>query len=272
MYFNIVYSALHTGTWLTCGLIRTVTSPVIPKSDGWLKEISTKYIEDFSDKPLDQNWKKEFVNIIPDHYFPSSGNFLLQSHHRNNISLMYQNLLVHKPTIKIIIPVRDPLLSINSRIWRERGSLEAFQKEEEPFRVLRVKDQLDSFFDLIKIPKEHVFFLPIDTEAMADEEYRSNYCRKMLDFCELKPNNKFDKAVKEWGRVNNTNGGKYPQKAIHRFGLDDPAFEKIRQAIIDKDLELTETYLDFEINYLKEIYSDYIGPMKELGYKNLLWF
>jgi len=272
MNFYIVYSALHTGTWLICEILKTAIGPIVPHSDSWLSEISTKNIEEFSNGKLNSKWKEEFMNSVPEHYLHNSNDFLLQGHHRETEASMYKNLLINKPNVKIIIPVRDLLLSLNSRIWRECGSLKTFNEESIEKRIERIKNQADSLFDLLRIPNKHAFFLPIDTEEMKDTNYRLNICKEMLDFCELKENKSFKDFITNWKVINNTYQGKYPQKFLHKSGLDDTFFQDIKMNIINKEKEKVISFLDHEIQYIKDNYLYGIDQMKALGYKDLLWF
>ena len=116
---NVVYSVYHTGTWFTVNLLGTSKEgyeAILGRSDSWIREHNNCRIEEFLTDSLDNKWIQKMLKKVPKEFF----NFkmlTLQAHHIHSKRSIMLNILKNKKSkVPIIIPMRDPLISINSKI------------------------------------------------------------------------------------------------------------------------------------------------------------
>ena len=268
MKIIIVYSALHTGTHFTCSLlINNSVGQAICKQDDWIQRIYNVTIEDLVTsegitlqeiQKLLESKKQEIENL---------DTLILQVHQRHNGSF-YQNLCLRQPEVPVIIPMRDPLLSINTRIWREAGTIQKFKENSVEIRKARVEDQLFSIIRLLRIPKKHIMLFPIDIIRTIEEKIQ--IFKDVLDFGELLPNDKMFSNAKSWTPVNQTINGDFAQKGL--YPIEEKEFVATKNAIIKNDIDTIQKYLSLEFDLAKQMLNPFKETFIALGYKELSWW
>jgi hypothetical protein len=265
----IVYSALHTGTAFTCNIISTnATGKILSKDEGyWLQPILNCSIEDLiNGETLTDERIEEIIKDKIEETFDLD-TLVLQIHQRYKGSL-YQSLYQSSPEIPVVVPIRDPLLSINTRIWRETGAIQKFQQETSEYRIARAKDQLDSIIRLLKLPKENVIFFPIDIERNEDEKIE--VLRNLLNSCNLSANERLTQSAKKWSPVNTTVNGDFAQKNL--YPIEEKEFVSIKEAILAGDTETVNKHLSIEFKLLQDMLKSLKTKFTDLGYKKLCWW
>jgi len=269
----IVYSALHTGTWFAVDLLTEVSKEEADcREDKWIQHSDQTTIEEMSfpdgvtNKWIDNLlYQKDLQN---DGLLPHIELLVLQAHQRKDSNL-YQSLLTTKPEIPVIVPFRDPLLSINTRAWRECGSIENFLAQPIEDRKTRVRDQLASIIRLLRLPPEHIYILPID--LVRTENNRINTFKDVIKYAKLTSNERLVEQAKAWKPKNQTQNGVFVQQAFHKK-IKDKGFLRIKEAILTNDIESILDCFGEEIQLTHTMLAYFIPQLKELGYKNLCWW
>lgn len=258
----IVYSALHTGTWFT---IKILTEINLKKasylvSDRWFKETLGETFEnlnfkyELSQKSINKILKKQeqkgrFLESYIDY-------FVIQAHQRYNSNL-YNLLTQYKqPEIPIIVPFRDPLLSLNTRISREAQTINNLHNENLQFRKDRAKNQAENIIRIIRLNQNNILFFPIDLDYTQVQKEKA--ISKLSAYTNI-PIEKKDiiEHAKKWEPVNKTK-------------TKDDIFTIIKNDIIDNKYDLVKKYYQPEFEQFKIMLFGYKNKLAKLGY-NLKW-
>lgn len=280
----IVYSALHTGTWFTCDILTDATKEHTDyRADMWVNrgsKIATgKHPENpetnsVIEKALQSGKTREFDALldlqrsrgleVPD-YIEA---FILQAHNRTE-SQFYNYIRDFKPEVPVIIPFRDPLLSINTRAWRECGSMKVLLEEHIDNRTLRVRDQLASIIRLLTIPDSHAYKFAIDIKRT--DENKIKIFNDIIEFASLAADNEqvIEKA-KRWEPVNPTVGWAFAQQDTNNIEMEE--FVSTKNAILSGDIEFIKQYMDIEIELTRSMLAHFKPELEALGYRNLCWW
>jgi hypothetical protein len=266
MKLAIVYSALHTGTKFTYNtLTNCSTGNTIYKKDCWFG--NKDYVSNLETLVGEEGPTRYKINkILEEQERLDNVDCLIMQVHQRRHGNLYSSLLKNKSEIPIVVPIRDPLLSINTRLWRETGTMSKLLSDTEETRIARTKDQLDSIIRLIQL--DNVFFFPID--IVRTEGERLAIVNKMLSYCGLTLNDKAKQIAKDWTPINPTVGGNFAQQKL--YTIEEKEYVELKEAILNKDLDTVEKFISIEFKLLKQMLSPYKDRYTQLGYKDLLWY
>jgi len=167
----------------------------------------------------------------------------------------------------IVIPVRDPLLSLHSKIWREVEQHNNISGLKEKPRKSRLIKWMELYKDMLSIPSEHVFHLPIDAVQSQSEDTRIKLIQDMYKYCDIPFNSSAVRAAKEWNPTNRT----YKLISNEKQKTPAPRWENFKEKYLQGDLAHTKAIMDLEFNALHED-KQLIDLMKKIGYQNVLWW
>jgi hypothetical protein len=268
-----VYSALHTGTWFVCNAIASCKKEPYTKSDAWIREIHNCTIEELGYPSfLSDNFLQELLTQqkeSSEFYPPETDLVILQAHQRKSSNL-YKKLLNNEFDIPVVCPMRDPLLSLHTRIWRESGSFEKLNKQSDWERQHRVHDQLNSILRILNL-SETCYIMPIDIPAYFDESNRRTALEMMIGYCGLSPTKGTENISHTWQPVNATPGGANPQRKHHH--INDDQFMGLKDLILNQDEDNIKSIIAPEYKLLKEFSTEYNLKTKlmALNYDKFFW-
>ena len=269
----LVYSALHTGTWFLCNILTKCTKEHADIREGsWIRKGFGRPMEGiiFPDRKLTHSRMEYILKTQAKHGLTIEDYIellVLQIHHRTK-SRLYNAILRNKPEIPVLVPMRDPLLSMNTRIWRETGAMGVLARENKWTREYRARDQVTSIARLLNLSKRHVLTVPIDiprTDSQKIQVYKD-----ILDTCSLTPIDGLEQEAKEWKPVNPTADGQYAQRTHHK--VEDSGFIELKEAILSRDMKEVSRKMGIELNLMRKELKSYIPKLEALGYKDLPWW
>lgn len=268
IHLVIVYSAYHTGTWFTIELLGTSKEGEISRlgrSDNWGREYAGTRIEELETTAIDEAWFNRLAAKVPEDFYDMDL-LILQTHHKGVITPMYKVVLKQKTEVPIVIPMRDPLLATNSKIWRSYSTYNIFKAASPAYREIEVKEHIEAIKNLLLIPRSNIFINPIDNIKLHTENERAKRVTKLLKFCQLTPTKESIKQAIHWTAANKTTYYLETQKI-----QKDSFFQDMKQAIKNKDIHTIKKYYDLEFRYLQkqETLKKYL---RELGYPDLIWY
>lgn len=188
-------------------------------------------------------------------------------HFMESNSWMIKSITENKPEVSIIVPMRDPILSLHSFMWR---GIEFYGNNEstatEP-RKRRCIEWIERYKKLLFIPKSHVFVLPIDNQDAQDEEKRIEKIKELATFCDVSFTKEMNQAAIDWEPENNT------KRLIEVEAEKTPAprWENFKEKYHEGDLKHTKAIMgpEYEIlNSDKELQK----MLYDIGYRDLLWW
>ena len=262
-----VYSVQHTGTWFLIRILRSAYQKNESRQcgDGWFRrhtdrDINTDNIY-FADKPINKQFLIKYgERYMEDKNLKGIKLLIAHGHHHRPGGKIFKSLAKYKPGMHICVPIRDPLLSVHSKLWREYRSWdEMLNWEDEQDRIARTEQFADALLDLLKIPQNHIFLFPIDLSYT--EEQKNQIGKKMCIFCDIPFNDGVKEYIKNWK----------PQNETYSKSDKNDIFDIIKEAYRNNDTEQLYKYLNVEMDYLKTR-TDLIEKLKEVGYKNLIWW
>jgi hypothetical protein len=188
-------------------------------------------------------------------------------HHHKAKSWMIESVTKYKPAVPIIVPMRDPLLSLHSKLWRANEEHHNKSWDSAGTRTNRLKSWVERYTELLLIPKEHVFILPIDAQQSETSEGRIQLIQDMFEFCEVPFNDSALKTTNKWAPQNRTHN------LISRRNEKGPKprWEKFKEQYLAKNIPHTKKFMQLEFDLLhkekrlKEL-------MQKVGYRDLLWW
>ena len=276
----IVYSAFHTGTWFVINLLTSCfdkeVKPVIKdtefyiesnlvagRSDSWIKEFTGKRGEELLiDHKLDERWILRLFSAIPPTKYNCFKCIVLQLHHlHGNDKHFFNSLCKYKPNLPIAIPVRDPLLSINSLCWRTFTNLKTMENNQE-YRRKATKLHILSYVDLYtKIPEDYVKYFPIDIPKLKDPNYRIKQVKDLVAYYKLQPSKQTIEIAKRWT----------PSNTSVKFTRVKSEFATLKEYIIRRvNVEYVKKVYSFEISLLNQ-FPELKERLFKLGYKEFIW-
>lgn len=272
-----IYSVQHTGTWFTYSALSSIAYEKVyvrhdPTLDKWnLKDLSKKWTRPYFTKYLLGTLDGTIQEVV----LPFDI-FVVQGHHELGPESPFCKSLRETTAeldIRTIVPVRDPLLSINSLVWRKYGTLEALRQASDEVRTKRARLHMLNFVELLDLPDRNAFKFAIDTKNLASIESRIGALRSLAGFCNMSTDeSKLYDFARDWQPVNHTKDDRlYWQQRIHDK-VDDSAFQSIKDAILHRDVATVRKYLGPEFEYLRD-QAHFIGDrFTRLGYEDLLWW
>jgi hypothetical protein len=166
----------------------------------------------------------------------------------------------------IVTPLRDPILSLHSKIWREIEQHNNVTGLKEKARTNRLKRWIDLYYDIFSIPDGHIFKLPIDAEQSKTEETRVQLIKEMYEYCNVPFNDHGLAAAKAWKQANST------YKLVKNFDkTPKPRWEAFKKRYLAGDLEHTKKIMGLEFEVLNKE-EELKRLMEKAGYRNLLWW
>lgn len=263
--YTFVYSVQHTGTWFLIRMLRSACPRNKSKQcgDQWFRRHTDRDINVdnlyLADAPLDHSFFLKYGERYIDKNISNIELLIMHGRHNRPGGNFMESLTKYKPSIPILIPMRDPLLAINSKLWREYKSWEEVLKWEKPEdRIARAKQFATCIEQMLSIPRDHAFVLPVDLKYTKDQ--RMLIGEKVCETCGIEFNEGIQEYVKNWGAENPT---------ANRDGMSKE-FKIVKQAYAEKDKETLSRYLDIEMNYLSSR-SSLKQKLREIGYKERTW-
>jgi hypothetical protein len=161
-----IFSAIHTGTFFTINLMKasvenSLVLGVSPDVEvihdmNFFKRFRVN-AEDFIDAKKIRELRYHTMILIDGDNDPDL--IIVQAHNKHN-STLYEFLCGESVSpVPVVVPMRNPFLSILTRWWRNDHGTGRVSDED---RILEATKQLDSIERLAAIPRENVIFFPID--------------------------------------------------------------------------------------------------------------
>jgi len=277
---RIVYSCFHTGTWFVVNLlcscfdrgVKPVIKPneffiksdkVVGRSDAWISKFTGRRGEELPTNKIDTSWLLRLFKSVPPHEYKDLQLIVLQMHHlHGSDKLFFKSLCGVKPEIPIAIPVRDPLLSINSLYWRFYKSLQNLLRSDQKKRYSMVTLHMKSYLDLyVKIPKDHVKYFPIDIPQLQNEDFRIQQVKDLVRYYQLKPSTYTLEIARKWA----------PSNTSEKFTGVRSEFAQLKNDILLKrNIKRIKQIYAFEIEFLSS-HKELKNRLFELGYKEFIW-
>ena len=277
---RLVYSCFHTGTWfvvnLLCSCYKDYVNPVIKpnefyiegnkvagRSDAWISKHIGKRGEELPVDKIDMTWLRSIFDKIPADEYKHLQLVVLQFHHLHGSDKHFFNSLCkYKPEIPIVVPVRDPLLSLNSLYWREFKSLDnllrADVKKRRSIALLHMRSYIDMY---TKIPKNHVKYFPIDIPQLKSESFRVQHVKSLITYCKLELSPYVIEIARKWT----------PSNTSEKFTGVRSEFAQIKNDILQrKNLKKIKNIYSFEIDFLNS-HKELKDSLYKLGYKDFIW-
>lgn len=188
-------------------------------------------------------------------------------HHHKAGSWLIKALAKAPSETSIVIPMRDPILSLHSKIWREIEQHHNAAGIKEKARKNRLDSWIVRYKEILSLPKGHVFILPIDAEQSKTEESRLKIIKELHDYCNINFNQKAQEAAKQWLPDNRTfNLVSRTQKVI-----PDPKWEQFKVRYAERDIKHTRAVMGLEFERLHRD-EELKRLMENIGYKDVLWW
>ena len=276
----VVYSVIHTGTWFTLEFLDECCQD---NSYIYHRGQTFRFEKHICDGPMSLEWLEESGALFRlSRMRNTPETLLIQAHHiAQSAAPVLVSLKEHVPVpdIRFVIPMRDPLLSINSRLWRHYLN-EASLAEAEEARAQRVEKHFTNLKDLLSLSADRAFILPVDLLGQADDETREEAVRNLFSFCNLTVDeDALASRLENWSPVNVTGVDKKfltrrrnRRRRVERGEMDTEFFNGLKRAIKERDEEHLEKYISVELNYLKEHANEIKPQLMALGYDNLVWW
>jgi len=277
-----VLSIQHTGTYFASSTIASAFGKSRQLRIGSLYEkhrklghkrfIGTKPIElsDYT-KPsetVDDTWFDQAVTSVCKPEELADKKIIVGHEHHHKAGSWLINALTDFPAaVPIIVPMRDPLLSLHSKLWREDEQHHNPNEMDNKARLKRLESWIVRYKELLSIPEGHVFMLPIDGEQSKTEEGRIQLIQDMYEYCDVPFNEKAKKAALEWKPENRT------FDLINKIKNNSakPKWENFKKRYDEGDIDHTRAFMSLEFDRLNKE-EELKELMKRAGYKNVLWW
>ena len=188
-------------------------------------------------------------------------------HHHKAESWMVRAVTNIKPGTRIIVPMRDPILSLHSKIWRAKEQHHASNWSADKVRANRLEGWVKRYIELLSIPEGHVFILPIDAEQSKDSDSRIKLVKQMFEFCDVPFNGPAQDNAKSWEPENRT----HSLIARTQKSAPSPKWEVFKERYLTGDVNHTKRLMGLEFNLLRK--QDKLKRLMEnVGYKDVLWW
>ncbi len=247
----LVYSIHHTGTWFTIDFLASI----YPED-----RVKKRAFGEFYSEPHRRTLHNLPTLDIPDHDM-----CVMQAHRRGSGATMSKSLKQHKPCIPVVIPMRDPLLSLCTRIWRRPKGFEEYLKLSKKSRQQYTLDHMAKFSDILKIPEENRFLFPIDIQELRPSLYSG-----LFDYCGLTKTQDSDKYFESWAPVNVTTK-EWFQEWKNKGRVANKVSDIIKQSILAGSSEVVKDILDVEFNFIYKM-DGFKKRLANIGYSDLVWW
>ena len=280
----LAYTVQHTGTWFLIRLLHTAeVSSYWDISDGEVRKrgrpdpenlyeynhfvaLDDKVLsiaETFPVEEVDDDWLSNVFSQYMTEQERLNDLVVFNCHLKQPESNLVGALREKEPSFPIVSSMRDPLLAIQTLIWRQYKSYSTFTRadEEAYHKFGRAHIHLWRIENILDLPREKVFVFPVDTEID-----KNKLVTDLFSFCGLETTERTAKYIEEWKPQNNTSSWEelHPDDDIRPF-------EDFKQAVAAKDKTTVRKMLPIAFDYLHSR-DDIKRKLEDLGYNNLVWF
>ena len=217
---------------------------------------------------VENNWFRQAVLSVCTKEELKDKKIIVGHEHHHKAGSWLINALHRAPAkISIIIPMRDPILSLHSKIWREAEEHKNENGTREKARQNRLRSWIVRYKEILTIPKGNVFLFPIDAEQSKTEESRIKIIREMHEYCNINFNDRALEVAKQWGPENRT------FNLIKKSNPNGPAprWEDFKQKYLERDVDHTKAIMGLEFEALRKE-DELKRLMEKAGYKDVLWW
>jgi hypothetical protein len=185
-------------------------------------------------------------------------------HHHKVGSQLIEGVRRNKPKVPFIVPMRDPLLSLHSKMWREVEIYNSADKDSK--RLQRAEHCVDKYIDLLSVPEGHLFYIPIDTSHTDTEEGRIQLAKEAHQFAGIEFTDRAREFACRWKAKNTT------QKLVKGKDKEPhPRWEGLKKRYLAGDIEFVKKEMEIEFDYLRK--QDKLKKLlQKIGYKELPWW
>lgn len=189
-----------------------------------------------------------------------------EHHHKAN-SWMIQSVTKFRPGLPIIVPMRDPILSLHSKLWRAKEQHHNEDWNKKGTRETRLKDWIRRYIEFLSVPEGHIFILPIDAEQSKEESSRVKIIKELYSHCGVPFNDLALEAILKWAPENRT----HELITKTQDEAPSPRWERFKERYLAGDIEHTKKLMRFEFEELHKR-DDLKRLMEKIGYKDVLWW
>lgn len=272
MSITIAYTITHTGGTFLCNLIK---SNFNEKDFFWRGERffqnrgRDKRLEDNECSSIDTNWLQNTCFKYLDTEERNTPNILIHGHYKNKHSPLMTKLLGPSSVqLPVIISLRDPLLSLNTSLWRHYAvNNESFQDWSIEKRESKIRDLIDRYINILYIPAERRFLFPVDIISNKNIEDKIFIANDLFKFCKIKMNKSALDYIYNWKPLGLTKNG----TLLHTRDNGVELFNKSKKAIIENDKKELQKIFKIEYDILNQD-KDLKNLLKSIGYSNLSWW
>jgi hypothetical protein len=219
-------------------------------------------MDEIVNKNMTRKWWEENVTPFYSDENKNSNKILFHYHHVNPYSNLPKLLKKNKPSIPVISSIRDPLLIINTMAWilYSLKNIHITEQSEEDRKDIanRVAIRLEN---ILSIPKNNIFVLPVDLFETESEENRQIIISSMMKHCNIEVNNKILSMASMWNRIGDTG----QTKKIHTRNRAEEQ-QLYKEAIINKDSDFLKEHFQIELACLSG-YNKLRKQLIKIGYK-----
>ena len=277
----LILSIQHTGTFFTSKML----AAAYPNSHLRIGSIYAKHRE-LEHKRYVKNGAIELsdfhppVDKVPEDYIDKMVLSICSEKELENKDIVIGHEHFHKPNswilnalkrapakCPIVIPVRDPILSLHSKIWREVEQHNNKTGAKEKSRTKRLEKWIALYKDILSIPKGNVFHFPIDAYHSKTEETRIELIKNMYEYCNLPFSDYVLEEAKKWNPANRTYNLVKSEKNI----TPSNKWENFKEKYEKRDLDYVKSVMGIEFDKLNKEHK-LIELMKKVGYENVLWW
>lgn len=185
-------------------------------------------------------------------------------HHHKVGSQLIENVRRNKPEVPFIVPMRDPLLSLHSKMWREAEIYDKPDKDSK--RMQRAMRCVDLYVDLLSVPDGHLFYLPMDTDRTNTEEGKIQLAREAHEFAGIEFTDRARKFACKWKAKNTT------KKLVKNKGREpDARWGELKKNYLAGNIDPVKKAMKIEFEYLHE-QDELKELLQKVGYKELPWW
>lgn len=277
-----VWSIQHTGTFFASHTIASAYPNEQQLRIGSLYEKHkklkhTRYVTagpiELSDfikpsKQIEEDWADQAITCVCTPEDLAGKKIIVgHEHHHKAKSWMVKSVTDFKPKVPIIVPMRDPLLSLHSKLWRADEEHHNKGWDRAAARANRLKGWVDRYIELLSVPKGHIFLLPIDATQSQTEQGRLGLIKDLFQFCNVPFNERAIDNAKSWAPQNRT----FKLISRRKGPEPKPRWEKFKERYAARDKAHTRKFMGLEFDLLQK--EERLKElMKKAGYNDVLWW
>ena len=277
-----ILSIQHTGTYFASATI-SAAYPLEKqlrvgslwerhRQRGHKRFVDTSPIElsDFTkpEQTIDSSWFDQAVTSVCTPEELAGKNIIVgHEHHHKAQSWLIKAIANAPPKIPIIIPMRDPLLSLHSKLWREDEQHNNPNEMDDESRIRRLSGWIERYIEILSIPQNHAFILPIDASQSKSKNGRLKLIQDMYCYCGVPFNDSARDATLAWEPDNKT------ADLIARVKADGPHphWEHFKQRYALGDVVSTRAFMALEFDELNK-QTKLKELLQKVGYRKMLWW